>query len=123
MLACLEERFAGTAGVRWNRPQGGFFLTLDLPFEFTDDCLVACARDYGVVVCPMSFFSLTPGRERQVRLAFSYVTGEQIEDGVARLARFVGDRVADLESGEGDPQALLHRPDGIGQETLRVRRG
>ena len=93
MLACLEENLGGTEGVRWNRPEGGFFLTLDLPFEFTDECLVACARDYGVVVCPMSFFSLTPGRERQVRLAFSYVTGEQIAEGISRLARFVRGRV------------------------------
>ncbi len=102
MLACLEERLGATGGVRWNRPEGGFFLTLDLPFEFTDDCLVACARDYGVVVCPMSFFSLTPGRERQVRLAFSYVTGEQIAEGIARFARFVRDRVA-----IGEPAPVL----------------
>lgn len=93
MLACLEEKLGGLEGVDWNRPEGGFFLTLDLPFEFTDDHLLACARDYGVIVCPMRFFSLTPGRERQVRLAFSYVTGEQIEEGIARFARFVRDRV------------------------------
>ncbi len=97
MLGCLEERLGATEGVRWNRPEGGFFLTLDLPFAFTDDCLLACARDYGVVVCPMSFFSLTPGREGQVRLAFSYVTEEQIEEGIARFARFVQDRVATRE--------------------------
>jgi (S)-3,5-dihydroxyphenylglycine transaminase len=94
MLACLEESLGGVDGVRWNRPAGGFFLTLDLPFEFTDECLRACARDYGVIVCPMRFFSLTPGRERQVRLAFSYVTEEQIAEGIARLGRFVRDRVA-----------------------------
>jgi (S)-3,5-dihydroxyphenylglycine transaminase len=93
MLACLEESLGGTAGVRWNRPEGGFFLAVDLPFEFTDECLMACARDYGVIVCPMRFFSLTPGRERQVRLAFSYVTGEQISDGIDRFARFVRSRV------------------------------
>ena len=104
MLACLEEHLGGTEGVRWNRPEGGFFLTLDLPFEFTDDCLVACARDHGVVVCPMSFFSLTPGRERQVRLAFSYVTGEQIAEGIARFACFVRDRVA---AGEPAPVPVL----------------
>lgn len=104
MLACLEERLGGTEGVRWNRPEGGFFLTLDLPFEFTDERLVTCARDYGVVVCPMSFFSLTPGRERQVRLAFSYVTEEQIAEGIARLARFVRDRVA-----AGEPELIASR--------------
>lgn len=89
MLACLEEELGGVAGVRWNRPEGGFFLTVDLPFEMTDERLLACVQDYGVVVCPMRFFALAPGRERQVRLAFSYVTGEQIAEGIARFARFV----------------------------------
>jgi (S)-3,5-dihydroxyphenylglycine transaminase len=93
MLACLEDHLGG-AGVRWNRPAGGFFLTVTLPFEFTGECLEACARDYGVIVCPMSFFALTPGRERQVRLSFSYVTEDEIEQGIARFARFVRDRSA-----------------------------
>ncbi|HSG40499.1 MAG TPA: PLP-dependent aminotransferase family protein, partial [Thermoanaerobaculia bacterium] len=89
MLACLEEGLGGVEGVRWNRPEGGFFLTVTLPFDFTDDRLTECARDHGVIVCPMSFFALTAGRERQVRLSFSYVTGEQIEEGVRRFSRFV----------------------------------
>lgn len=89
MLACLERELGGVAGVRWNRPAGGFFLTVHLPFEVDDASLQACARDYGVIVCPMSYFSLTAGRERQVRLSFSYVTESQIEEGIARFARFV----------------------------------
>jgi (S)-3,5-dihydroxyphenylglycine transaminase len=94
MLDSLEEHLGGVEGVRWNRPQGGFFLTLDLPFEMTDERLLTCVQDYGVVVCPMRFFALAPGRERQARLAFSYVTGEQITEGVARFARFVIDQAA-----------------------------
>jgi (S)-3,5-dihydroxyphenylglycine transaminase len=95
MLACLERELGGgrggegVEGVRWNRPAGGFFLTVHLPFEVDDASLQACARDYGVIVCPMSYFSLTAGRERQVRLSFSYVTEAQIEEGIARFARFV----------------------------------
>jgi (S)-3,5-dihydroxyphenylglycine transaminase len=95
MVACLDKELggpAGIAGVRWNRPAGGFFLTVNLPFDFDDACLQACARDYGVIVCPMSYFALTQGRERQVRLSFSYVTEAQIEEGIARFARFVQDR-------------------------------
>jgi (S)-3,5-dihydroxyphenylglycine transaminase len=96
MVACLERELGPmkgtTDGVRWNRPEGGFFLTVNLPFDFDDGCLQACARDYGVIVCPMSYFSLTAGRERQVRLSFSYVTEEQIEEGIARFARFIHDR-------------------------------
>jgi (S)-3,5-dihydroxyphenylglycine transaminase len=96
MLAALEETLGDLDGVRWNRPEGGFFLTLTLPFDFTDDDLTVCARDYGVIVCPMRFFALTPGRERQVRLSFSYVTEEQIADGIGRFAGFVRDRMERL---------------------------
>jgi (S)-3,5-dihydroxyphenylglycine transaminase len=93
------------AGVSWNRPEGGFFLILTLPFEFTDEDLTACARDYGVIVCPLRFFALSPGRERQVRLSFSYVTEEQIDEGIARLARFVRDRARE-RAGAGSPPGL-----------------
>jgi (S)-3,5-dihydroxyphenylglycine transaminase len=93
MLDCLERSLGGVEGVSWNRPDGGFFLTVDLPFAFGEEELRSCARDHGVIVCPMTFFVLTPGRERQIRLSFSYVTPEQIEEGIGRLARFVQARV------------------------------
>jgi (S)-3,5-dihydroxyphenylglycine transaminase len=99
MLARLEASFGADpalAGVRWNRPQGGFFLTLSLPFEFTEARLTACAADYGVIVCPMSFFSIlgaAGGRNHEIRLSFSYVTPAEIAEGIARLARFIRDQV------------------------------
>jgi (S)-3,5-dihydroxyphenylglycine transaminase len=93
MLASLEAALGGVHGVRWNRPEGGFFLTVNLPFEFTDECLTVCARDYGVIVCPLRFFALTPGRGRQVRLSFSYVDEERIAEGIDRFARFVRERI------------------------------
>jgi DNA-binding transcriptional MocR family regulator len=47
----------------------------------------------------MTFFALDPrGRERQIRLAFSYVTPEQIDLGIVRLAGFLRGRLA---AGEG----------------------
>jgi (S)-3,5-dihydroxyphenylglycine transaminase len=96
MLAALERSFRalGLADqVQWNRPGGGFFLTVDLPFEFDETCLEECASEYRVIVCPLPFFALAPGYERRIRLSFSYVEPEQIEQGVERLARFVADRI------------------------------
>lgn len=106
MLACLERDLGEIEGVRWNRPAGGFFLTVHLPFAFDDACLQDCARDYGVVVCPMSFFALSPGRESQVRISFSYVDEAQIEEGIGRFARFVHDRVG---AAAPIPQAAVSR--------------
>jgi (S)-3,5-dihydroxyphenylglycine transaminase len=95
MVAALERELGDLApGVTWNRPAGGFFLTLNLPFPFDTGCLKACAAE-GVIVCPMTYFALDPaGREQQVRLAFSYVTPEEIDQGIARLAAFVRQRLA-----------------------------
>jgi (S)-3,5-dihydroxyphenylglycine transaminase len=93
MLSELEAALGGVEGVRWNRPEGGFFLTLTLPFDFTDDDLTACARDHGVIVCPLRFFALSAGRERQVRLSFSYTDEPRITEGIGRLARFVRQRI------------------------------
>jgi (S)-3,5-dihydroxyphenylglycine transaminase len=92
MLERLEAELGGLAGVSWNRPGGGFFLTLTLPFAFDEACLEEAAGRHGVIVCPMSFFALAPGWERRVRLSFSYATPEQIDDGVARLAAFLRER-------------------------------
>jgi (S)-3,5-dihydroxyphenylglycine transaminase len=88
LLARLEQELGATA-VTWNRPRGGFFVTLTLPFDFDDECFRTCAADFGVVVCPMSLFSIASARANQVRLAFSYVDGAEIDAGVERLARFV----------------------------------
>lgn len=92
MVECLAAQLGGLAS--WNRPAGGFFLTVELPFEFDATCLEECARDFGVVCCPMTFFALAAGRERQVRLSFSYVSPADIEEGIARFARFVRHRAA-----------------------------
>jgi (S)-3,5-dihydroxyphenylglycine transaminase len=95
LLAALAREFAGLEGrVRWSRPAGGFFATMTLPFEFGVVELRRCAAEYGVVVCPMRFFSLTDDRRTQVRLSFSSVTEAQIEAGARRFARFVRDQSA-----------------------------
>jgi (S)-3,5-dihydroxyphenylglycine transaminase len=100
MLRALDHHFGGdpalAAAVSWNRPEGGFFLTVALPFEFGAPELDACARDFGAIVCPMTFFAVLPGqggREREIRLSFSYVSEARIEEGIARLARFVRSRL------------------------------
>lgn len=89
MLGALERHLGDVDGVRWNRPAGGFFLTAYLPFVFDERCLRRCAEEFGVIVCPMSDFARTEGCERMIRLSFSYVTPEEIEDGIERLSRFV----------------------------------
>ena len=70
---------------RFVEPEGGYFLWLDLP-EGTDvDAMFKLAADRGVQFVKGSDFILDGG-ESSLRLAYSGVTPEEIEEGVSRLA-------------------------------------
>jgi DNA-binding transcriptional MocR family regulator len=82
MLAALEEHMPD--GATWSHPQGGYFVWLDLPDAAPE---LARAEEAGVsFVRGSDFFAGGSGGERSLRLAFSFVSPDEIADGVARLA-------------------------------------
>ncbi|WP_237409332.1 PLP-dependent aminotransferase family protein [Streptomyces sp. M2CJ-2] len=85
----LPERHRRELGVDWNRPDGGFFLTLRTGFRTGTAALERSARDFGVIWTPMEFFHPHGGGEQDIRLSISYLTPGQVDEGVERLARFV----------------------------------
>jgi (S)-3,5-dihydroxyphenylglycine transaminase len=85
----LPERRRRALGVGWNRPDGGFFLTLRTGFRAGAAALERSARDFGVIWTPMEYFHPHGGGERDIRLSISYLTPEEIDRGVERLVRFV----------------------------------
>lgn len=94
MLAKLQEVFSKISGVSWNKPEGGFFLTLELPFPFLAADAAECAEEYGVIVMPLSFFSLTQYDNSRVRLAFSYASLDDITAGVGRFGSYVSNKMS-----------------------------
>lgn len=93
LIRCLENELNNnSATFHWNKPDGGFFLTLQLPFDFTEKEVFECAEAYGVIGLPMSFFSLQGKMTRYMRLSYSNVDDEQITKGVARLSAFFSSR-------------------------------
>lgn len=84
-----------SVGVRWNDPDGGFFLTLDVPFDADEAALHISAEKYGVIWTPMRYFHLDDAGDRQIRLSCSCLTTDQATEGALRLARFVKDQVRD----------------------------
>ena len=73
------------ADAQFVEPQGGYFMWVTLP-EGTDvHALYQAAADRGVAFVKGTDF-LLEGGENTLRLAYSGVTPEQIETGVARLA-------------------------------------
>lgn len=75
-------------GIRFTEPDGGYFLWVELPEDVHVDKLFPIAMDKGVAVVKGSDF-LLEGGENSLRLAFSAVTVDQIDEGVRRLAEAV----------------------------------
>jgi 2-aminoadipate transaminase len=85
MVDALERNFPSSTV--WSRPEGGYFLWV----EFDDATDVAevlrRATNAGVTFVPGSeFFLAGTGGARAARLAFSYVSVDEIAEGVRRLA-------------------------------------
>jgi (S)-3,5-dihydroxyphenylglycine transaminase len=86
---CFPANQQAALGVRWNKPDGGFFLTMRVPFRADNAALARSAERFGVIWTPMSYFYPHGGGGRSIRLSVSYLTQEDITEGIARLARFV----------------------------------
>ena len=85
MLEALERHLPEDAA--WSRPEGGYFIWLDAPSGPQTAELLSQAEEAGVTfVKGTDFFVPGGGGERSLRLAFSFVSPEEISDGIARLA-------------------------------------
>jgi 2-aminoadipate transaminase len=67
------------------KPQGGYFLWVDLPEGSDVVALAAGAEERGVVFVKGSDF-LIEGGDSSLRIAYSAVPPDQIEEGIARVA-------------------------------------
>ena len=99
MLLALAKHFTNQSwtnrNVNWSTPLGGFFLTLNVPFDFTLDDAANCASEFGVICVPMSLFSLNDNYLTSIRLAFSYVQLTDIDQGCLRLSNYCKYRLQD----------------------------
>jgi 2-aminoadipate transaminase len=89
MLEALESDLAGAA--RWSRPDGGYFIWLELAQDVDAADLLARAEEAGVTFVKGTDFG---GPASSARLAFSFVSPDEIRAGVGRLAALVGRPVA-----------------------------
>ncbi len=86
LLAALERSMPD--GARWTTPLGGFFSWLTLPgVDTTELAQRAVGQQVGIV--PGSLFFADGRGADSVRLSFSLVDEEQIDEGIERLATLV----------------------------------
>ena len=89
MLAALERSMPG--GVTWTTPRGGFFSWLTLPEGSDATAFSRGAVERGVAVVPGPPFFPDGRGARNVRLSFSRVEDERIDEGIERLASLIAD--------------------------------
>ncbi|WNO11595.1 PLP-dependent aminotransferase family protein [Teredinibacter sp. KSP-S5-2] len=90
VVSVLSEYLGNVRGVRWNVPSGGFFMVLELPFEFSDKYLYECAQEYSVICMPVRYFSLNEKWwARSIRIAYSNIEGDELRSSVKRLCNFI----------------------------------
>ncbi len=77
-------------GCEFHEPDGGYFLWVELPGDVEVDRLAPAAAARGVAVVKGSDFLLEGGRHA-LRLAFSAVTADQVDEGVRRLVAAIDD--------------------------------
>ncbi len=85
MLAALEREMPEEAS--WSEPEGGYFLWLDLPETVDAGTLLEHATAAGVTFVAGREFYVGSGGEHAVRLAYSFASVDEIDEGVRRLSR------------------------------------
>jgi 2-aminoadipate transaminase len=85
LVAALERDLPEA---RFNPPQGGYFMWVELPESVKVAELETAARERGVLFVKGTDF-LLEGGENTLRLAYSGVTPEEIDEGISRLAEAV----------------------------------
>lgn len=76
-------------GVRWTQPEGGFFSWVTLPEKHDSTELARAAVEEGVAIVPGGPFFSDERGTNNVRLSFSRIADDTIEDGIARLAALI----------------------------------
>ena len=85
MRAALERHLP--AGCRWNVPAGGMFFWVELPDGMDATALLPKAVAQGMAYVPGAAFFADHAKANTLRLSFVTVPPEDIERGVALLAR------------------------------------
>jgi 2-aminoadipate transaminase len=87
MLAALEEHMP--PGVTWTVPEGGFFIWVTLPLEIDTTRMHPQVRELGVEYLPGATCFTDGSGANQLRLSFSFVEDERIEQGVRTIAEVI----------------------------------
>lgn len=83
------ETYLSPFGARWTLPQGGLFVWVEFPEDIDTRELFHVAIDHQVAYIPGAAFAVSGDQARSLRLNYSNIADDRIEEGIKRLARSV----------------------------------
>lgn len=87
MLDSLEDHFSGLG--RWIKPEGGFFVGLNLKKKIETSLLLSKAKEKGILLTDGRGFFANGGGEDFLRLPFCALTPNEIREGIKILADLI----------------------------------
>ncbi len=94
MLAALSRYMPEDEGITWTRPDGGLFLWVRLPEGIDTEEMFPRALEKKVAYVIGSAFYVDGSGRNEMRLCYSVVTEEKIEEGIKRLSEVVREELA-----------------------------
>lgn len=92
LLGLLEKYMP--EGVTWTHPEGGLFLFLNLPEGFDSVKFYDKSLDAGVAYVAGSFFHVDGSGLNTMRMNFSFLAMERMEEGVQILSRLISEEIS-----------------------------
>jgi len=99
-------------GATWTRPRGGFFVWLTAPRGADTVRMAGAAHTENVAFVPGAPFYADGSGANQIRLAYSAVGAERIEEGVSRVARLLAAELGGEHDETGTSEGPAHVPAG-----------
>jgi 2-aminoadipate transaminase len=89
MIAALERYMPEDAGITWTNPEGGLFVWMRLPEGIDTTDMLQDAIEHKVAYVPGASSYVDGRGQNTIRLSYSLVTPELIDEGIRRLAGVV----------------------------------
>ncbi len=89
MIAALERYMPEDAGISWTEPEGGLFVWMRLPEGIDTTDMLQDAIEHKVAYVPGASAYVDGGGQHTIRLSYSLVSPETIDEGIRRLAEVV----------------------------------
>ncbi|MBN1859485.1 PLP-dependent aminotransferase family protein [Candidatus Bipolaricaulota bacterium] len=94
MIKALERHMPKDAGISWTNPDGGLFLWVRLPKGLNTETMFPRAIEHKVAYVIGSAFYVDGRGENTMRLSYSLVSTEDIEEGIRRLGDLIREELA-----------------------------